>query len=76
MKVLGTEVLANATRVHRDLSRPIATWITIAREAKWKSLNEVRQTGRNTVKGQMIFNVKGNKYRLVATVNYESQGLS
>jgi len=75
VKVLGTEVLDKASRVHRDLRSPIATWITIARGAKWKSLNEVRLTWRNTdrVKELTIFNVKGNKYRLVATVNYESQ---
>lgn len=75
MKVLGTEVLDKASRRHRDLTTSIATWITIARGAKWKSLHEVRQTWRNTdcVKGQAIFNIKGNKYRLLATVNYESQ---
>jgi len=75
VRVLGTEVLDKASRAHRDLPTSIATWITIARAAKWKSLHEVRQTWRNTdcVKGQTIFNVKGNKYRLLATVNYASQ---
>lgn len=75
MKVLGTEVLDKASRVHRDLTTPIATWIAVARGAKWKSLHELRQTWRGTdcVKGQTIFNVKGNKYRLLATVNYDSQ---
>ena len=35
----------------------------------------MRQTWRNTdcVKGKTIFNIKGNSYRLIATVNYESQ---
>jgi mRNA interferase HigB len=75
VKVLGTEVLDKASRVHRDLTTPIATWVTIARAANWKSLNQVRQTWRNTdcVEGQTIFNIKGNKYRLVAIVNYDSQ---
>ena len=60
---------------HRDLSAPIAAWLTIAQGAKWKSLNELRQTWRDTdsVKGQTIFNIKGNKYRLLAIVNYASQ---
>lgn len=75
VKVLGTEMLDKASRAHRDLASPIATWITIARGANWRSLNQVRQTWGNTdcVKGQTIFNIKGNKYRLIATVNYESQ---
>jgi len=47
----------------------------IAREAKWKNLNEVRLTWRNTdcVRGKTIFNIKGNRYRLIAIVNYASQ---
>lgn len=75
MKVLGTEVLDKASRAHRDLPTSIATWLAIVRGAKWKSLNELRQTWRNTdcVKGKTIFNIKGNKYRLIASVNYQSQ---
>jgi len=47
----------------------------IAREAKWKNLNDVRLTWRNTdcVRGKTIFNIKGNRYRLIAIVNYASQ---
>jgi len=75
VKVLGIEVLDKAIRVHRDLATTLAAWLTLARAANWKSLNELRRTWRNTdcVKGQTIFNVKGNKYRLLATVNYGSQ---
>jgi mRNA interferase HigB len=69
------EVLDKAKRAHGDLTSSVATWLAIAREARWKHLNEVRQTWRNTdcVKGKTIFNIKGNSYRLIATVNYESQ---
>jgi len=53
----------------------MATWLMIARDAKWKNLNEVRLTWRNTdcAKGSTIFNIKGNRYRLIAIVNYASQ---
>ena len=75
MKVLGTEVLDKAKRAHGDLTSAVATWLMIARESKWKNLNEVRLTWRNTdcVKGKTIFNIKGNSYRLIAMVNYASQ---
>ena len=75
MKVLGTEVLDKAARSHGDLKLSIATWLTIARDATWKNLNEVRQTWRRTdcVKGKTIFDIKGNNYRLIAMVNYASQ---
>jgi len=73
--VLGTDVLDKAKKTHRDLTSSVATWLMIAREARWKNLNEVRLTWRNTdcVKGKTIFNIKGNRYRLIALVNYASQ---
>jgi mRNA interferase HigB len=75
VRVLGIAVLDTAIRVHRELARPVAAWLTIARATNWKSLSELRQTWRNTdcVKGQTIFNIKGNKYRLIAIVNYSGQ---
>jgi mRNA interferase HigB len=75
LRVLGTEVLDKAKKTHRDLASPVATWLTIARAARWKNLNELRLTWRNTdcVKGKTIFNIKGNRYRLIAMVNYASQ---
>jgi mRNA interferase HigB len=75
VKVLGTEVLDKASRMHSDLTTPIATWLAVARLAKWKNLDDLRLTWRSTdcVRGQTIFNIKGNKYRLFATVNYSSQ---
>ena len=75
MRVLGTEVIEEAKKTHRDLTSSVATWLMIAREARWKNLNEVRLTWRNTdcVKGMTIFNIKGNRYRLIAIVNYASQ---
>jgi mRNA interferase HigB len=75
VRVLGIEILDNAIRRHRDLAAPVAAWLAVAKGGDWKSLNEVRRTWRNTdcVKGLTIFNVKGNRYRLLATVNYGGQ---
>jgi mRNA interferase HigB len=75
LRVLGAEVLDRAAKTHGDLKSSVATWLTVARTAMWKNLNEVRQTWRNTdcVKGKTIFNIKGNRYRLIAIVNYASQ---
>ena len=67
----------DAIRRHSDLRPAIAAWLTIASAATWRNLIEVRKTWRATdgVKERTIFNIKGNKYRLLAIVNYESQTL-
>jgi len=50
-------------------------WLSIAKQARWKHLVELRQTWRDTdfVDGETIFNIKGDSYRLFAMVNYEAQ---
>ena len=75
MRILGTKVLDDATRKHSDLGPGVAAWLAIAGGAKWKNLSELRQTWRDTdsVRGRTIFNIKGNRYRLLAIVNYASQ---
>jgi mRNA interferase HigB len=50
-------------------------WFRIAKRAKWTSLNDVRKTFRDTdeVDGRTVFDIKGNKFRLITGVNYQSQ---
>jgi mRNA interferase HigB len=60
---------------HADSVPSLSNWLGITRRAKWRDLTELRkdfgsadQVGRRTV-----FNVSGNKYRLIARVNYKTQ---
>jgi len=53
----------------------LSNWFRTARKAKWENFVELRtdfgsadQVGRRTV-----FNIGGNKYRLIARVNYRRQ---
>lgn len=75
MHVLNRKVLDDAKKTHGDLGAPLSRWLTIAMNATWRNLTEVRQTFRDTdcVNGVTIFNIKGNSYRLYADVNYEAQ---
>lgn len=73
--MLGTPKLQEAIRKHGDLARRLPTWLKIAQEAAWTSLDDVRKSWRDTdaVAGHTVFNIKGNRYRLIARVNYSSQ---
>jgi mRNA interferase HigB len=77
VRVVNTGVIDKAIKKHGDLSGPLAAWLRIAREAAWASLNDIRKTFPKTdeVDGQYIFNIKGNSYRLIATINFKSQTL-
>jgi mRNA interferase HigB len=68
---------------HRDATRPLGDWLNIVRRATWKNLAELRRIfpsadGVNVrvaggdVVVVTVFNIKGNRYRLLAVVNYPS----
>ncbi len=63
---------------HPDAEAPLRLWYKTACSADWNSLQEVRQTyphadGVRAAAGSAltVFNVGGNKYRLVARIRYE-----
>lgn len=47
----------------------------MVRKANWKNPAELKQVYRNAdlVGRRTVFNIAGNKYRLIARVNYQSQ---
>jgi len=57
--------------------KPLNEWLSVARRARWSSLNDVRKSfpSADEVKvksGRMvaIFNIGGNNYRLIAAIHY------
>jgi mRNA interferase HigB len=54
----------------------LKTWYETAMNADWKSPNDVKTTYANVsvLKNQrLVFNIKGNSYRLIAKFNFEKQ---
>jgi len=52
------------------------TWYDTAMSSNWKSPSDVKQTYANAsiLKGsRIVFNIKGNSYRLVTKFNFEKQ---
>ena len=66
--------------LHPDAAESLAAWLKNANHAAWRSLAEVRRvyphadpvkvaSGRTVV----VFNIRGNRYRLVAAIHYNRQ---
>ena len=52
----------------------LKAWFTEARNAKWKNSAEVKRlyaTASIVSSDRVVFNIKGNDYRLVVAVDYE-----
>ena len=57
------------------LRGPLGAWYKVASTSAWRNLLEVRQTypAADYVAPYTVFNIKGNKYRLIARVEYTMQ---
>jgi mRNA interferase HigB len=56
-----------------DAREPILAWYRFALKADWSSPNEVKADFGNASilrDGRVVFNIAGNKYRLVVWINY------
>ena len=60
----------------KDAKGPLDVWWHEAKKAKWKSWTDIKETYRSAsvLKGNLVvFNIGGNKYRLVVKINYSVQ---
>ena len=61
---------------HPDSEETLKTWYKVVMSSHWKNSNNTkRQYGNASIVGnnRIVFNVCGNKYRLVVKFNYEMQ---
>ena len=75
-RIFAKSTLRDFWNSYPDAEQYLKTWFDMAMSSNWKSPNEVRQTYANArilKEGRIVFNIKGNAYRLVAKVNYEKQ---
>lgn len=70
VNVISRQGLLAASQSHPNVQPWVNAWFRIAQKATWTSLSDVRRSYPNTDQtGQcLIFDVKGNSYRLITTV--------
>lgn len=57
---------------HADAEHPLREWFRFAERADWSSFADLRRDypSADQVGDKVIFNIKGNRYRLIVQVNY------
>jgi mRNA interferase HigB len=73
--VITRRALKEFAVIHKTAQKPLDSWYRVAKKANWQSLADVRvnyphadAVGRCTV-----FNIGGNKYRLIVKIEYKLQ---
>jgi mRNA interferase HigB len=74
MRVIALRALREFWERHPDARPALEAWYSDAKRAIWKAPSDIKNTYRNASivgKNRVVFNIKGNSYRLVVTVQYE-----
>ena len=75
MKIAGLERIAEFASDHPKAKNPLDGWRTAVEGADWKNPAELKKTfGTASIVGdQTVFNIGGNKYRLIALIQYRAK---
>ncbi len=75
MHVISFKNLREYAQTHADSQEALNNWYKVAVKAKWSKLVEVQQVfpKAEAVGNFTVFNIKGNKYRLIVSIDYLGQ---
>ncbi len=71
MKIIGKDRIDGFSRSHSLARKPLAAWVMKVEAASWQNSADIKATFPsvdNPAGHQYIFNIGGNKFRLVALV--------
>ena len=75
MKVLGRNKLNEFSQQHTRAKKALDAWFSETLKANWKTPQDIKDRYRSAdfLSGnRVIFNIKGNHYRLVVKVRYQN----
>ncbi|MCE2496147.1 MAG: type II toxin-antitoxin system HigB family toxin [Flavobacteriales bacterium] len=75
-RIVAKKTLRDFWEKHADAEKYLKTWYETAKASEWSTPNEVKPSYVNASilkNGRVVFNIKGNAYRLVVKFNYERQ---
>ena len=76
MRVIALRTLRDFWELHADSETPLRAWYHEADQAEWDSPSAVKaKYGNASILGgnRVVFNIKGNDYRLVVKIHYDRQ---
>jgi mRNA interferase HigB len=61
---------------YKDAETSLRAWYHEVKMAEWENTNDLKQQYKNASivgEGRVVFNIKGNSYRLVVAIDYDFQ---
>lgn len=76
LRVIAKKILRDFWESHADSEQQLKAWYHETSKAEWKNPNEIKQEYPSASilnNNRVVFNIKGNNYRLIVKVNYDYQ---
>lgn len=76
MRVVAKKALREFWEKYPDAEQPLKAWFRFASSASWETPAQIKaQFGKASLlrRSRVVFNIAGNKYRLVVFVRYDLQ---
>lgn len=73
MRIYSRSTLKLFWKKHPDAEQPLRAWFAEAKQAQWKTPSQIKahhRTASFVGDERVVFNIGGNKYRLVVAVSY------
>ena len=73
MRIIALRALREFWSRRPDAEMPLRAWYALASRASWRNPADVKAAYRNAsflANNRVVFNVKGNDYRLIVAVHY------
>lgn len=75
-RIIAKSTLREFWEKHPDVEQYLRVWYETAMNANWKTPSDIKKNYANASilkNSRMVFNIKGNTYRLVVKINFEMQ---
>ena len=75
-RIIAKSTLRDFWEKHSDSEQYLKTWYETAKNSKWETPNDIKKTYVNASilkDNRVVFNIKGNSYRLIVKFNYLKQ---
>jgi mRNA interferase HigB len=76
MRIISRKILREFWELHPDAQSSLESWYADVKQNSWKTPNDIKAVYRNAsflINNRVVFNIKGNKYRLIVMVQYQFQ---
>ena len=76
LRVVSKKILRDFWEKHSDSQEQLKSWFQETSDAKWVTPQAIKNeypSASILVNNRVVFNIKGNKYRLVVKINYDYQ---